>query len=113
MRGLDGNYINTQGDTSARIQVVYQAEQNRQQIRAQVEATDALRKLREQVNETEKKSSSAGPVAIRDDQGKASGGFSQGGFEEKREEMPARNNNESVNNVESTPAKQAHIDIRV
>jgi len=38
MRGFDGNYINTQGDASAKLQLAYQIEQNRQQVRAQLEA---------------------------------------------------------------------------
>src|SRR5260221_8880529 len=75
MRGLDGNYINTQGDASTRMQVAYQAEQNRQQIRAQLEAEDSLRKLREQVNEAEKKDAFSGPLEVKDDQGSGSEAF--------------------------------------
>ena len=75
MRGLDGNYINTQGDASAKMQVVYQAEQDRQQMRAQLEAADALRKLREQVNEAEKESASGGTRVVQDDQGSNSEQF--------------------------------------
>ena len=84
MRGLDGNYINTQGDATARMQLAYQAEQNRQQIKAQLEAVDSLRKLREQVNETEKSVSSLGPKVVSDDQGSSSQNF---GDDEKNENL--------------------------
>ena len=110
MRGLDGNYLNMQGDASARIQVAYQAEQNRQQIRAQVEASEALRKLREQVNEAERKADSSGPGAIRDDRGSGSGGF----FQESPMPMPRSQEEASDEKDRGETAPGAgHIDVRV
>jgi hypothetical protein len=111
MRGVDGNYLNTQGDATARMQVAYQAEQNRQQIRAQMEASDTLRKLREQVNEAEKKDASAGSREVKDDQGS--------GSETSRQEEDPKGKSviEEKNLISSENAvgggKKTHIDIRV
>ena len=110
MRGLDGNYINTQGDAIARMQVAYQAEQNRQQIRAQMESAEELRKLREEVNAAEKKEGAGGPPEIRDDQGASSGAF-EGPFdqEETKKKSVAQAKVEEEKEIPSV----AHIDIRV
>ena len=111
MRGLDGNYINAQGDALARLQVAYQAEQNRQQLRAQTEAADSLRKLREQVNEAEKKYASTGPSEIKDEQGSASQFFWGG---EKQERRPAKPTLEEGGEVDAGfEIKRTHIDIRI
>lgn len=111
MRGLDGNYLNTQGDALARLQVAYQAEQNRQQLRAQTEAMNDLRKLREQVNEPKKKDAFTGPREIKDDQGSTSE-FFQGG--EKRERKPSKAvAEEDGRTVLESELKHAHIDIRI
>ena len=111
MRGLDGNYINTQGDALARLQVAYQAEQNRQQLRAQTEAADSLRKLREQVNEAEEKDASAGPSGIKDDQG-AAPRFFQGS--EKQERQSAKSTLDEGGELDAgSEPKRTHIDIRI
>ena len=110
MRGLDGNYINTQGDAVARMQVAYQAEQNRQQIRAQMESTEELRKLREDVNAAEKKDASGGPPQVRDDQGASSEAFERPFGQQ--EEKPNRSKEETVEDGPNPPSL-AHIDIRV
>jgi hypothetical protein len=111
MRGLDGNYINTQGDASAKMQVVYQAEQDRQQMRAQLEASDALRKLREQVNETEKEGASGGTRTVQDDQGSNSGQFASSGDSDRK----SGNQKQQLeqDGVGSVPLVKTHIDIRV
>jgi len=111
MRGLDGNYINTQGDALARIQVAYQAEQNRQQLRAQLEAADALRKLREDVNEIEKKDASVGPREINNDQGsKAREEFSR----ENQEKEKTYSELESIESgIEMNQSGVHHVDIRI
>jgi hypothetical protein len=110
MRGLDGNYINTQGDASARMQVAYQVEQNRQQIQAQLETLNTIRKLKEQVNETEKQDPSSGLDAVRDEQSAPKHDL------EKRK----KNNNEKhVGKQTDTEVvvlsfnNQPHIDIKV
>jgi hypothetical protein len=66
MRGLDGNYMNMQGDISARLQTASLAEQNLQQARVQVQADDSLRKLREKVMEPQAGSSSSGLGEVKD-----------------------------------------------
>lgn len=111
MRGLDGNYINTQGDASTRIQVAYQGEQNRQQIRAQTESLEELRKLREQVNETEKKKNSTAPGIVKEDEGFNSRAYSQGGRSDS-ETLASDQEKETVKENESS-LRQSHIDIRV
>jgi FPC/CPF motif-containing protein YcgG len=111
MRGLDGNYINTQGDALARLQVAYQAEQNRQQLRAQTEAADSLRKLRERVNEAEKQGPSAGPYGIKDDQGSARQFFQDGEKQERQPTKPALE--EGVEMDAGVEPKRTHIDIRI
>jgi len=111
MRGLDGNYINTQGDALARIQVAYQAEQNRLQIRAQTESVDALRKLREQVNETERKSDSTGPGIVKGDQGSTSGPFYF--YNGDRTNSEPDNSEPEKEDEGDLSLKQIHIDIRV
>jgi hypothetical protein len=108
MRGLDGNYINTQGDVLTRMQVVYQAEQYRQQIRAQMEAVDTLKKLREEVEETEKKKHSNNTRQVGDDLGSGRRGANE---RETAEKEPTRNR------VEGKPdhkvfIETTHIDIR-
>jgi hypothetical protein len=111
MRGLDGNYINAQGDHTAKMQVVYQAEQNRQQVQAQLEGTEALRKLREQVNEAGKRDETKGPRQVTDEHKSDS----RDNFKEKdsREEK-AEKKNESVEEVKQSGSSiPAHIDIRV
>lgn len=111
MRGLDGNYINAQGDHSARMQVVYQAEQNRQQVQAQLEGTEALRKLREQVNETEKKDASEGPRQVSDEQRNDSpGNLKKKDSHEEKTEKKKESDEETKHSV---PPTLAHIDIRV
>ena len=110
MRGLDGNYINTQGDAIARMQVAYQGEQNRQQIRAQMESTEELRKLREDVNAADKKEASGGAPEVRDDQGASSQAFEQSpGQQEEKQRWPSK---ESVEEG-PVPPTMTHIDIRV
>ena len=111
MRGLDGNYINTQGDALTRMQVAYQAEQNRQQIRAQTEAADALRKLREDVNEIEKKNSSGGPQNINDDQGSGARTFENGNEQEKKREEQKLDLPDA--DLDEFSRSGSHIDIRV
>ena len=109
MRGLDGNYINTQGDITTRMQVVFQAEQYRQQIRAQLEAADTLRKLREDVEETGKKTRSSNPLQVGNDMGSSGSGPNERNQEEKR---PLRNQeDESLENEQVVGPN--HIDIRV
>jgi hypothetical protein len=108
MRGLDGNYINTQGDVLTRMQVVYQAEQYRQQIRAQMEAVDTLKKLREEVWETEKKDHSNNPRQVGDDMGSGRRGANE---RETAEKKPAQNREEGTpDNKEFIVT--THIDIR-
>lgn len=110
MKGLDGNYLNTQGDASARMQVAYQSEQNRQQIRAQLEAVDTLRKLREQVNETEKKNGSGGPAEVKDDSES-----NQGNYSKKDESLDGDAKREKGQKEErdASPFSISHIDVRV
>jgi hypothetical protein len=109
MRGLDGNYINTQGDALAKMQVAYQAEQNRQQIRAQMEHLDELRKLREQVNETEKENPASGPQEVKDDESSSFRNFSQ------EKETKKKDSQIVITEKEETPVSKphSHIDIRV
>ena len=112
MRGLDGNYINAQGDHSSRMQVVMQAEQDRQQIRAQLEANETVRKLKESVNETEKKNGTGGPLRAADDRG--SGGRSARGEGELPEEHGPGASEDGGGSGEGPAAgPPAHIDIRV
>ena len=112
MRGLDGNYINTQGDALARMQLAYQAEQNRQQIRAQLETADELRKLREEVNAAEKKDATGGPSVVKDDQGASSQGQA---FEQEMSFGQGRpeTSSESKEEKKTTEGFPPHIDIRV
>ena len=110
MRGFDGNYINTQGDASAKLQLAYQIEQNRQQVRAQLEATDTLRKLREQVNETEKKDASGGPAEVKDDRGSRSNHFEKN---DGSSDEDSRREDQSMDKQRLAPIFQSHIDIRV
>jgi hypothetical protein len=91
MRGLDGNYINTQGDVLTRMQVVYQTEQYRQQVRAQQEAIETLKKLREEVEKPEKKDHSNNPRQIGDDMGSGQRGANE---RETTEKKTARNSEE-------------------
>jgi hypothetical protein len=109
VRGLDGNYISTQGDALARMQVAVQAEQNRQQIRTQIEALDALRKLREDVNEIEKKTSSAGPDEVKADQGSNSRSYSE---EDYRKKEKSSHSSEDEGGPQKPPTL-THIDIKV
>jgi hypothetical protein len=106
MRGLDGNYINTQGDALSRMQVVYQTEHYRQQIRAQQEAVETLRKLREEVEEPEKKDHSSNPRQIGDDMGSGRRGANEKDEPAKRTEKSQKESNEMEVIVTS------HIDIR-
>ena len=109
MRGLDGNYINTQGDVLTRMQVVYQAEQYRQQIRAQLEAADALRKLREEVEEPEKKGHSSNPRQVGNDIGSGR----RGAQERETVEKKSLKIQEDVSSDEKKVAGPTRIDIRV
>ena len=51
MPQVDGNYLKMQGEALARMQVSYQAETQAQQVRAQVAGDEALRRLREEVEQ--------------------------------------------------------------
>jgi len=108
MRGLDGNYLNAQGDALSRMQVVYQSEQNRQQIQAQVGAQDALRKLREQVNVSEEAGTAHESRVVGEDQGSKGSG-------EKRD--PLEKGPEKGRELSQGPnddlGPTSHIDIRV
>ncbi len=111
MRGLDGNYLNTQGDASARMQVNYQAEINRQQLMAQLEGVESLRKLREQVNQAEKQGSSPGPRQVAEDQGsEARDGDREQNSAKRKSEKPKE---ESAGTEPADKATKSHIDIRV
>ena len=108
MRGLDGNYLNAQGDALSRIQVAYQSEQNRQQVQAQIGAQDALRRLREQVNESEETGTAHGPKVVGEDQG--SGRHGENGDPLERDpKSKMKSKQESSSDLKKT----AHIDIRV
>lgn len=107
MRGLDGNYLKMQGDALARLQVAYQSEQNRQQMLAQLESVDNLRKLREQVQETEKKSNSSRPTFVQGDQNSNNQNFKQ------EESFNKRNENPSSEELEASLNNKNHIDIKV
>jgi hypothetical protein len=91
------------------MQLAYQTEQNRQQIKAQTEALDALRKLREEVNETEKLDSSSVPKLVADDQGSRGQAFPREGREGETTPAPSPE-------AEGLPAEpkavKTHIDIR-
>jgi hypothetical protein len=108
MRGLDGNYINTQGDVLTRMQVIYQAEQYRQQIRAQLEAADTLKKLREEVEQTEKKDHSNSPRQVGDDMGS---GRRRTNERETTEKKPTQNQEEGKPDHEDFITIN-HIDVR-
>ena len=109
MRGLDGNYINAQGDALARMQLAYQSEQNRQQIRAQMESAEELRKLREDVNPAENKEAGGGPPEVKDDQGAGSQAYEGSLDQDERERKP-----DLPKGVEVVkPPLATHIDIRV
>lgn len=112
MRGLDGNYLNAQGDATARMQVAYQAEMNRQQLKAQLEGVESLRKLREQVNGAEKENSSEGPRLVTEDQGSESQADqpedSSGGQKTAGGKTVLDDDRENVEK-----AVKSHIDIRV
>lgn len=111
MRGIDGNYLNTQGDATARMQTAYQSEQGRQQATAQAQAADALRKLREQVNEAEKKDTSAGSQRIGDRPATGSGkGKAESGLGGGQRETEA---DSAVPAGEKGDRSPTHIDIRV
>ena len=111
MRGLDGNYLNAQGDALSRMQVVYQSEQNRQQVQAQLGAQDALRKLREQVNESEEAGASHGSRVVGDDRGSQR--------EPEGERPSSQRGKNGSKEMGSLPGRQddsgplSHIDIRV
>lgn len=109
MRGLDGNYINTQGDALARMQLAYQTEQNRQQIRAQMESMEELRKLREDVNAADKKDAAGGPPEVKDDQGASSQDFEGSLDLEDRK----RGSDQPKSEEEVKSPSVTHIDIRV
>ena len=109
MRGLDGNYINTQGDITARMQVAFQAEQYRQQIRAQLEAADTLRKLREEVEETEKKPRSSSPLQVGNDMGSGRRETNDGNPEEERSPQIQGDDSSGIEQV----VGPNHIDVRV
>lgn len=107
MHGLDGNYLKMQGDALARLQVAYQSEQNRQQILAQLESVDNLRKLREQVQETEKESNSSRPNNIQDEQSSNNQSFAYDESFNKNEE------NSGNEELEVSLNNKNHIDIKV
>jgi hypothetical protein len=108
MRGLDGNYLNAQGDALSRMQMVYQSEQNRQQIQAQVGAQDALRKLREQVNESEEAGTAHGSRVVGEDQGSGEPGGKKDPLERgpKKGREPSQGPTDDLGSI-------SHIDIRV
>jgi hypothetical protein len=108
MRGLDGNYINTQGDVLTRMQVVYQTEQYRQQVRAQQEAIETLKKLREEVEQTEKKDHSSNPQPVGDDMGSGRRGANE---KETAEKKPAQNREEEKPDNKELIVT-THIDLR-
>ncbi len=110
MRGIDGNFIHAQGDATARMQLAYQTEQNRQQIKAQMEVAESLKKLREQVVETEKLDSSVVSKMVTDDQGSET----QTPFgEEKNDEGSKRKDQEKeIAEDSGETITKTHIDIR-
>lgn len=110
MRGIDGNFINAQGDATARMQLAYQTEQNRQQMKAQMEAADALRKLREEVVETEKLDSSRVPKLVSDNEGSNSGAFLGQEPKEGNASKGDSSKEDGAENLETV--LRTHIDIR-
>ena len=113
MRGLDGNYMNTQGDASARLQVAYAAEQNIQQARAQAEAMDTLRKLREEVQEPRQSGSSSRPKDIKDyREGEAGGNFNRRPDGKGRERLFV-NETQAEATRKGISDSPSHIDIKV
>jgi hypothetical protein len=87
---VDGNYLKMQGEALARMQVSYQAESQAQQVRAQVAGDEALRRLREEVEQLDPSDGQdRGPLGVgpRDEKppgsGSRSGAFSRGKTAEK------------------------------
>ena len=109
MRGIDGNYMNTQADATARLQTAYQAEQNRQQLQAQAASVESLRKLREAVNEAPKKDASGVLKNVGRD-GEAGGGS---GSPAPGQGQGRGEDNSQESREEETGMKSSHIDIRV
>jgi len=113
MRGLDGNYINTQGDHSARLQVIYQAEQNRQQVQAQIEGAEALRKLREQVSEIEKQNDTNSLRKINEDGSDPRENLKEKDFSKNDEDKKSKQQKKIMDTNRSNSSILSHIDIRV
>lgn len=100
------------GDATSRMQMAYQAEQSRQQLQAQVGTVDALRKLREQVNETEKSMDSTGPRVIGEETESGAEGFSGNETPSQGDEgKPGRDGQDGAEGMGGRP--RTHIDIRV
>jgi hypothetical protein len=110
MRGLDGNYMNMQGDASTRIQVAYLAEQNVQQARAQAEAIDSLRKLREEVKESQAGSGSSQLSEVKDYRDEQAGG---GSFEKPKNRGQRSFAVKEENDFEKRQHPVSHIDLKV
>ncbi len=106
MYGLDGNYLKMQGDALAKMQVVFQSEQNRKQILTQLESMEHLRKIREQVQESEK--SNSNHLSLIQDEDQSS--HQQFNGEEGYYEGDKNIKNEESNFVKSS---KNHIDIKV
>ena len=108
MRGLDGNYMNAQADALARIQVAYLAEQNVQQLRAQAQAAESLRKLREEVLESQAGASSGALAGVVENQGERSRGRAGRGLKEGGKPSPLEKEPPA-----GGPDLSFHIDIKV
>jgi len=109
MRGLDGNYLNAQGDALSRMQMVYQSEQNRQQVQAQLGSQDALRKLREQVNGSEETGTAHELRVTGEDQGSRR----ELGGEQGPSEKDGSKGSGLFSGREDDLGPTSHIDIRV